>query len=429
MRDLLGVGVVTFDPDPARRARLLAASSAFLRLRPWIVAPVMLLAIGALHAAPGVPAAQRRALSVGFAVMLTFFAYEARRVRRSSLREGELLGSMLFTQAGIGLASLLSGGAVAPLLLAPTVVGVAAFGRGRRSALLLATAGAALLGSALIPAGVPFPPLPPPVMRALVVVSAGAAAALASAGAVALGEAYTAARAEADQARAEALEEAASRGRALALLGAQVAHEIKNPLAAVQGLVELLAEDAAGDAKAARRLSIVAGEVTRIERIVTEYLACARPLGATEPTRVDLAALSRDAAALVEGRARRTGARLEVDAPAPLLARVDPRRIKEALINLLLNAVESGASRVRLQARAAGQEAELSVEDDGRGMSAPALASLGRPFYTTREDGTGLGVVLARRAAEQHGGSLRHESEEGRGTTATLRLPRGEGAS
>ncbi|MFT3769293.1 MAG: sigma 54-interacting transcriptional regulator [Minicystis sp.] len=413
--------------DPVRKARLAAASSAFLRLRPWIVAPVALLAAAILHASPGVPEAQRHALTAGVSVMVTFFAVEAWRARTVSVSASWLLASMLVTQVGVALAGVMSGGALAPLLLAPTVVGVAAFGRSRASAVLVVIAGALLALMAALPPGVPFPPLPIATARALTLASAAAAIALATLGATALGDAYAGARAESERAKEAALEEAASRGRALATLGAQVAHEIKNPLAAVQGLVELLAEDAAEDARARKRLAIIAGEVTRIEGIVTDYLAYARPLGDFAPRRVDLAEILREGAALVEARARRARATVAVDAPDPTFAPVDPRRLKEALLNLLLNAVEAAPARVRLSVRVTARAAVITVEDDGRGMTAADLAAIGRPFFTTREGGTGLGVVLARQVAERHGGTLAFESEASRGTRAIMTLPIEEG--
>ena len=117
----------------------------------------------------------------------------------------------------------------------------------------------------------------------------------------------------------------------------------------------------------------------------------------------------------------------------PLVA--DPRRLKEALLNLAANALEAtpagGTLGLRWGEDAGG--AWLTLQDSGRGMSAQVLARVGTPFFTTREKGTGLGVVLARSVLAQHGGSLTFESEEGRGTRVTLRLPtealHGEGAA
>jgi signal transduction histidine kinase len=107
------------------------------------------------------------------------------------------------------------------------------------------------------------------------------------------------------------------------------------------------------------------------------------------------------------------------------VARVDPRRLKEALFNLMANALEACASGARVEAKAERrQEAvHIIVRDTGRGMSPETLARVGTPFFTTREQGTGLGVTLARGVAQQHGGTLTFESEVGQGTVATLLLP------
>ena len=103
----------------------------------------------------------------------------------------------------------------------------------------------------------------------------------------------------------------------------------------------------------------------------------------------------------------------------------DPRRIKEALINLIANAIEA-SSRGGLVEVVITHEAKrvgIAVRDAGRGMAPEVLARIGTPFFTTRDDGTGLGVVLARAAFEQHGGSLEYNSAVGEGTIVQGWLP------
>lgn len=104
----------------------------------------------------------------------------------------------------------------------------------------------------------------------------------------------------------------------------------------------------------------------------------------------------------------------------------DPRRLTEALLNLVANAIEATppGGEVVVEVRPAGDQAEIVVRDTGRGMPADTLKRIGTPFFTTRDDGTGLGVVLARSVIAQHGGSLRYESEPGRGTRVKVTLPR-----
>ena len=139
---------------------------------------------------------------------------------------------------------------------------------------------------------------------------------------------------------------------------------------------------------------------------------------------VDVSQLLTGTAAVLEARARAQGVVLEVSSE-PLVASVDPRRLKEALFNLMANALEACAPGARVEARAERREdaVHLIVKDTGRGMSPETLARVGTPFFTTREQGTGLGVTLARSVALQHGGTLTFESEPGRGTVATLLLP------
>jgi len=112
----------------------------------------------------------------------------------------------------------------------------------------------------------------------------------------------------------------------------------------------------------------------------------------------------------------------------------DPRRLKEALINLVANAVQAtprgGSVEIVINRR--DSMVEVAVRDSGRGMPPDVLQKVGTPFFTTRQEGTGLGVALARAAFVQHGGALEYSSAEGHGTTATGTLPvsrRSDGAS
>jgi signal transduction histidine kinase len=103
----------------------------------------------------------------------------------------------------------------------------------------------------------------------------------------------------------------------------------------------------------------------------------------------------------------------------------DPRRLKEALINLVANAIEAtpNGGSVRVRVRGVGGDVALEVKDSGRGIAPEDLERLGTSFFTTRPNGTGLGVVLAQGVITQHGGSLAYASTVGHGTTATIMLP------
>jgi two-component system sensor histidine kinase HydH len=124
--------------------------------------------------------------------------------------------------------------------------------------------------------------------------------------------------------------------------------------------------------------------------------------------------------------ARADGARVRLYAEGDATLEADPRRLKEALLNLVVNAIEATppGGEVAVEVRPAGEGAEIVIRDTGRGMAAETLRRIGTPFFTTREEGTGLGVVLARSVIAQHGGSLRYDSEPGKGTQVRVELPR-----
>lgn len=223
--------------------------------------------------------------------------------------------------------------------------------------------------------------------------------------------------------REQRLAEAEAQTRRLQAVGAKVAHELKNPLAAIKGLCQLIARNPASDRTAAR-LAVVDAEIARMETILAEYLSFSRPLEDVCIAEVDLAAISKDVVDVLTGRAAQTGVELSAS-PEAVPFHGDGRRLREALLNLVANAIEatpSGGS-VRITCSAEGQGARIAVRDSGRGIPQEHLARLGTSFFTTRSEGTGLGVVLAQGVVQQHGGQLVYSSEAGRGTTATIVLP------
>ena len=127
--------------------------------------------------------------------------------------------------------------------------------------------------------------------------------------------------------------------------------------------------------------------------------------------------------AAVQRRADAAGVTLERRGEAS--ATVDARRLSEALVHLVANAIEAtpAPGRVRVEVRETGDRVEIAVRDTGVGIPPNVLARIGEPFFTTRAQGTGLGVVLARSILTQHGGSLGFESTPDCGTTALASLP------
>lgn len=243
-----------------------------------------------------------------------------------------------------------------------------------------------------------------------------------------------AAQAAWEQARREvtALEaERARRERSFALgeLASGVAHEIRNPLNAIGMVAQRLGREftpSEGREEYAQLTTTVRGEVQRINRIIEQFLRFARP-AAPSPREVDLAALVRELGVLVEPRFRAKGVALVVEAPGRSVLTADPDLLRQALHNLLDNALDacpSGAGTVLALRDDGGDVVELEVRDDGPGIAPVDLPRVFNLYHTTKPDGTGVGLAVVDQVAGQHGGRARVRSEPGCGAAFTLELPR-----
>ncbi|HWB77668.1 MAG TPA: ATP-binding protein, partial [Nannocystaceae bacterium] len=391
-----------------QRAQIKSVGTVFLRLRPLLVAPPVLVAWTLLW--PTAPHTQSVLVTILSGSLLAFFTAEAVIARRREVGERWLFRSLLVTLIGLLGASFATGALASPfvpLLFAPAVTAFAAFGRSRASATMLALLVVGVLALASVPTGFPFPPIALDVRNAMIAVTVVLAAALLWVGVTGLSDAHEQAGNALDRLRAELLAGAGERAMAVESIGAKVAHEIRNPLTAIRGLVDLLAPTAADD-RAKRRFEVVASEVARIEGILRDYLGFARPLAELRLQSVRLDRIVADVLDILDARAHAAGVAF-VPALAPVELRADPQRLTEALLNLVGNAIEAcdrgGTVRVDVEAGA-----RIVVRDDGRGMGPEQLARLGTPYASSRPGGTGLGVVLARQAIAQHGGTVVHES-------------------
>jgi signal transduction histidine kinase len=236
---------------------------------------------------------------------------------------------------------------------------------------------------------------------------------------------YERAAMELAERREELCTENEDRTRALEGMAARLAHEVKNPLAAIKGLSVHMARNAT-DPKTAERLAIVAAEADRLQGIVEGFLTFSRGLddlvlAPTKPHEV-----ARELAVLLETRAEDAGVTLELSGDESLVLDADARKLRQALLNIVLNAIQASprGATVRLAvSRSCGEGARLTVRDDGTGMSPEVLDRIRKPYFTTKEGGTGLGVAVARGLVEQHGGRLEYKSVPGTGTTVTISLP------
>jgi signal transduction histidine kinase len=228
---------------------------------------------------------------------------------------------------------------------------------------------------------------------------------------------------------------AAERRSYVGLLASGLAHEIRNPLNAMNMNLQMLEEELrgvpglpAGDHH--ELLDSTKSEIKRLERLVNNFLAYARP---SEPRfePMDVNAVIREVARFLQVDFRQSHVALGLDLE-PLLPTVelDETQFKQALLNLLVNArqVLQGGGTVTVRSRAGvGGDVEIEVQDDGPGIPAEARERVFEVFYSNRGGGTGLGLPIARQIVEGHGGRIELVSREGRGTTFRIRLPRRHG--
>jgi signal transduction histidine kinase len=226
--------------------------------------------------------------------------------------------------------------------------------------------------------------------------------------------------------------------RGLEFLGSVAAglvHEIRNPLSTMNLTLQMMEEEWAGKRSAAagptlERVQALRREIARLEEILDDFLRYAgiRRLDLGD---VDLNRVIEETTAFFAPECARAGVDLAFypDLRLPFL-RLDERLLKQALLNLLLNAVQSMEGRpspqLIVRTRLEGDTARIDVIDTGTGISEDHRERVWEVYFSLKKGGTGLGLPTARRIAEEHGGTLGFESEVGKGTTFTLRLPLGD---
>ena len=207
-------------------------------------------------------------------------------------------------------------------------------------------------------------------------------------------------------------------------LAAGLAHEIRNPLAGIAGVIEIVGRDLPPDSPARSVIKDAKEEAVQINRILTDLLETARPKPPQFRLR-DLAVTAEHAVMFARQQAATKGIRVDLEEEEPIPVEHDPGQMNQVLLNLLLNAIQAmdkpGAIHVSL--RRAGETALITVADEGKGIAPEVLPNIFRPFFTTKGHGTGLGLPLARRIVEAHGGTITVRSEVGKGTQFVVRLP------
>ncbi|MFM7183311.1 MAG: sensor histidine kinase [Planctomycetota bacterium] len=217
-------------------------------------------------------------------------------------------------------------------------------------------------------------------------------------------------------------------------LAAGVAHEINNPLASIamcaeslEGRIEALAADESDAAVVRRYLALIQSEAFRCKGITEKLLDFSR-LGEVRRQATALVGVVTDVAEMLRHVGRFAGRTIAIEEGGDVLVMVNPQEIKQVVLNLLVNALDSieDSGTVRVAARRTGGEAVLTLVDDGCGMTPEVLEHLFEPFFTRRKSGqgTGLGLSIAHRIVADHGGRIQASSDgPGKGSTFRVTLP------
>ncbi len=230
----------------------------------------------------------------------------------------------------------------------------------------------------------------------------------------------------------DSIREELTRKESLAAIGemaAAVAHEIKNPLAAINGAVSVIGRSFAPEDSRAGVVEEVQRQVRRLDETIRDLLNFARPM-TPRPRDIELQPFLERILRGLREEPELKPQRLQTAVPAGLTVHADPQLLENILVNLLLNAGQAlgpRAGRIDLEAAEESGGIRIEVRDDGPGIPAEVLPSIFKPFFTTKSRGTGLGLSIVRKLAEAMGGRVGAESRPGGGATFTLRLP-GRGA-
>ncbi|HTP41612.1 MAG TPA: ATP-binding protein [Nitrospiria bacterium] len=214
----------------------------------------------------------------------------------------------------------------------------------------------------------------------------------------------------------------------LAEMAAGIAHEIRNPLASLSGVMQVLRSELAPKGEHRKLMDIALREMDRLDTIIAAFLTSTRPVE-VHLGRCDLAAILEETVKLLYNHADyRASITMQLHLEeAPLWVWADADQLRQVMWNLLLNAVQAmpagGVLTVQTSRHQSGGGVEVKIQDTGKGIKPEHLRQIFTPFFTTRHGGSGLGLSIVHRIVEAHHGRILVESREGQGTRVTLSLP------
>ncbi|MEW5691851.1 MAG: ATP-binding protein [Candidatus Hydrogenedentota bacterium] len=207
----------------------------------------------------------------------------------------------------------------------------------------------------------------------------------------------------------------------LSQIAGELAHELKNPLSTIGLNIQLLIEDCKEQQeseKTIKRLDRIKLEVDRLDRLLNDFLKIIRGYK-LEPVKIELNHLIEEILIFLEPEATRKNIRiLPIYSKAKLIVNVDRNQMKQAIINVILNSIQATHSNgdIFIKIYKREKDAVIEIIDTGCGIKKENLNKIFDPFFTTKENGTGLGLAATKRIIEEHAGSIKVFSEQGKGT-------------
>ena len=211
---------------------------------------------------------------------------------------------------------------------------------------------------------------------------------------------------------------------AVGQLAAGVAHEIRNPLTSMKGYAEFLQLDEE-DPQRLEFIDIILDEIERVNNIVEEFMLLAKPK-VVELEEKNIIPVLKNILSLLEFEARKRNVNLHLDVEQEIVQiECDENRLKQVFLNFIKNGIEAMPSGGDLfvKAEVRNNNIEISIQDTGVGIPPETLKKIGEPFYTTKKNGNGLGLMVSFKIIESHNGKVYIESEQNKGTTFKILLP------
>ena len=231
-----------------------------------------------------------------------------------------------------------------------------------------------------------------------------------------------------DLTESKRLEDELASARSLAAVGemaASMAHQVKNPLAAISGVIDVLEESFVDEGPYHQVFRELSERVHRLDDTINRLLQFSKPLVA-EPHSHDLYEILESLVLSLQGEEPFSAIGFQLGHGSHVRVPFDAVLFEQVLRNLLDNAAQAmpDGGEIRLELSEDADSAYLKITDTGHGVRPDALEKLGQPFFTTRTTGTGLGLAMCKKIMSAHGGSISFSSELGNGTAVTLRLPK-----